>query len=385
MAAAQSTFSAVRSDCDGPYRVLIVDDSAVIRGLISRWIESDAEIEVVGSAANGLMALNSIRRHGAEVVVLDIEMPEMDGLTVLPKLLEMDPDIKIIMASTLTRRGAEISLRALEAGAADYVPKPESTRDTNAAAIFRQTLVAKVKALGAARRRAISRRPATSARTQRSSARATITIPPPVRRPIRLRSPSARTPAVLAVGSSTGGPHALFSVFTKLDADFRVPTLVTQHMPATFTAILAEHLSRTTRLPCSEAKDGECLRRGHIYIAPGDYHMIVSKRNGELVTELNQDEPVNFCRPSVDKLFWSIAEHFGPSSLGVVLTGMGQDGLAGGRKLVEAGGTLIAQNETTSVVWGMPGAVATDGICSAVLPLDEIGPKVVRIANGGGA
>lgn len=385
MAAAQSTSAAVRSDCDGPYRVLVVDDSAVIRGLISRWIEADAEIEVVGSAANGLMALNSIERYGAEVVVLDIEMPEMDGMTVLPKLLKIDPDIKIIMASTLTRRGAEISLRALEAGAADYVPKPESTRDTNAAAIFRQTLVEKIKALGAARRKTISRRPATSARTQRPRARPTIILPQPTRGPIKLRSPSRRTPAILAVGSSTGGPQALLNLFNSLDADFRVPAVVTQHMPATFTAILAEHLSRTTKLPCSEVQDGERLLRGHIYIAPGDYHMIVSRRNGAMIAELNQDEPVNFCRPSVDKLFWSIAEHFGPSSLGVVLTGMGHDGLAGGRKLVEAGGTLIAQDEATSVVWGMPGAVANDGICSAVLPLDEIGPKLVRIANGGGA
>lgn len=385
MAAIQSISPAVRSDCDGPYRVLIVDDSAVIRGLITRWIDSDSEIEVVGSAANGLMALNSIRRHGAEVVVLDIEMPEMDGMTVLPKLLALDPDIKIIMASTLTRRGAEISLRALEAGAADYVPKPESTRDANAAAIFRQTLVAKVKALGAARRRNISRRRPTGASTHRPVVHRTIALPRPTRGPIKLCNPSRGTPAVLAVGSSTGGPQALLNLFKSLDADFRVPALVTQHMPATFTAILAEHLSRTTKLPCSEAKDGERLRRGHIYIAPGDYHLIVSRRNGELVTELNQDEPVNFCRPSVDNLFSSIAEHFGPSGLGVILTGMGHDGLAGGRNLVEAGGTLIAQDEATSVVWGMPGAVASDGICSAVLPLDEIGPKVVRIANGGRA
>lgn len=379
----QKTATTVRGVRDLPIRVMIVDDSAVIRGLISRWIDAEPGIEVVSSAANGLMALNSLRKCGAEIILLDIEMPQMDGLTALPKLLAIDPTVKILMSSTLTRRGAEVSIKALAAGAADYVPKPESTRDSNNALIFRRSLIEKIKVLGKSRRQHIGfRKSSDEARTARSR-RAPVRIKVRSKSEITYREPSKRKSAILGIGSSTGGPQALLKVIAGLGAKFSVPIVITQHMPPTFTAILAEHISRATPLACSEAKDGEQLEENHIYIAPGDYHLTVSKKGMHYFAKLNQDEPENYCRPSVDQMFRSLAKVFGPAALALVLTGMGQDGLEGGKKLVDAGGTLVAQDEESSVVWGMPGAVATNGLCSAVLPIDKISPCLSRMVLRG--
>jgi two-component system chemotaxis response regulator CheB len=377
-----------KPDAQDPYRVMVVDDSAVIRGLVSRALEGDPEIRVVASVGDGQMAINSLQRNTVDVIVLDVEMPVMDGLTAIPKLLAVAPSVKIIMASTLTLRNADISLRAMEAGAADYIPKPTSTREISGAEGFRRDLIAKVKALGANARRAGSR--------SRGDMRP---LPPPVSTTIsasiplsqRLRpdgtppklrpapNPGTR-PDVIAIGSSTGGPQALFEVLAHLKGGGTPPILITQHMPATFTTILAEHITRQCGLPCAEAKEGEAIVEGRAYVAPGDYHMLVVSRNGAPALTLSKDPPENFCRPAVDPMLRSIVRAYGRKILAVILTGMGQDGMKGCQDVVNAGGTVVGQDEPSSVVWGMPGAVANAGLCSAILPLKEIGPYIRKFA-----
>jgi len=370
---------------------MVVDDSAVIRGLVSRWLREDPDIEVVYSAINGAVAVRNVKSCNAEVVILDIEMPEMDGMTALPKLVTAVPDIKVIMASTLTRRGAKISIEAMAKGAADYVPKPELARDGDAAAVFRRDIIAKIKALGAATR---------SRRARRASGGIPAPAPVSTRRagaiqpvrpsfygtaPIKLRAPAQSRHRILAVGSSTGGPQALLTLFDGLKGKVSgLPVVITQHMPATFTAILAEHITKQTGLPCAEARDGETLKNGQLYIAPGGHHLLVEKQGAAAVIRINDGPAENFCRPSVDPMFRSLAQVFGAGVLGIILTGMGHDGRDGGKVVVDAGGTLLAQDEDTSVVWGMPGAVATEGLCSAVLPLTHIAPAAAKLIAGGG-
>jgi two-component system chemotaxis response regulator CheB len=361
---------------------MIVDDSAVIRGLTARWLESDSAIKVVASVSGGELALSAVRRNEPDVVVLDIEMPGMDGMTLLPKLLEVDPSLKIIMSSTLTQRNASISIKALAAGAADYVPKPTSRAELHQGTDFKRTLISKVVALGAARRGSGPSRPKLRARGGAARPRVVTAADNGA---ITLRKPGLLVPHALAIGSSTGGPKALFKLFESLKNTIRLPIFITQHMPPMFTTILADNIGRESGAPCAEAVDGEEVQKGHIYVAPGDHHMTVAVDGGAKFIRLNQDPPEHYCRPSVNPMFQSLAAAFGGQILGVVLTGMGSDGLEGGRILVEAGGTVIAQDEATSVVWGMPGAVAQDGVCSAVLPLEEIGPAISRIVSGGQA
>jgi two-component system chemotaxis response regulator CheB len=370
---------------DGPYRVVVVDDSVVIRGLISRCIEADPALAVVGTAANGIIALRQVERLKPDVVVLDIEMPEMDGLTALPRLLKVSPDLKVIMASTLTLRNADISLKALSAGAADYIPKPTSARELQGAEQFRGDLVAKIKALGAARRLRVH-----SAGT---SPQAAIQSKPTANFPQRpvvvsgepsivLRAPTRIPPKILAIGASTGGPQALFKLFGYLKNRVNLPIVITQHMPATFTTILAEHLHRLTNAPCREARDGEPVNGGQIYIAPGDWHLTVEREGERRIIRLNQSAPENFCRPAVDPMLRSLSVSYGSQVVALILTGMGHDGLRGGQSVVDAGGTVLAQDEASSVVWGMPGAVAASGLCTAVLPIDDIGPALERYFPG---
>lgn len=359
---------------DDPIRVMLVDDSAVVRGLITRMLEAESDIDVVASVGNGQLAVSGLARADADVVVLDIEMPVMDGLTALPKLLEIDPDVKVIMASTLTLRNAEVSIRALQAGAADYVPKPTTARDLSGGNDFRRDLIEKIRSLGGVRRKARAGRP-----SRRAAPRAMPKLPP---KPIVLRAASTMPVDVLAIGSSTGGPQALLSLLRGIGPNLRVPTFITQHMPATFTAVLAEHIARTTGLACAEAKDGEVVAAGRTYLAPGNFHMVVERKGAQLVVRLDSGPPENYCRPSVDPMLRSLARVYGGRVLTAILTGMGSDGLVGGRAVAAAGGTVIAQDEATSVVWGMPGAVATDGICSAVLPLSQIAPYVTKMIGG---
>jgi two-component system chemotaxis response regulator CheB len=345
-----------------------VDDSHVIRGLLSRSLGNDSSIQVVGTASNGKAAIDEVARTDIDVVVLDIEMPVMDGMTALPQLLAARPGIQVIMASTLTLKGASISMKALSRGAVDYVPKPTSTGEINSAEDFKRELIAKVKSWGAVARR----RRGTAARARAEAA-------PAARResarPLTLREvPMLFRPDCIAIGSSTGGPQALFKVFQMLGKVTNLPVFVTQHMPATFTTILAEHLAQASGMPAAEAKDGEPVVPGRIYVAPGDFHMTVQVEAGRKLMRLDKNPPENFCRPAVDPMLRSLAKAYNGKVLTVILTGMGQDGLKGGRDLSAAGGVIAAQDEATSVVWGMPGSVASAGLCCAVLPLSDIGP-----------
>ena len=562
-----------------PYKVLIVDDSAIVRGLVTRMMTEDAEIEVVGSVNNGEEALSVMEQGGVEVIVLDIEMPVMDGLTALPKLLEIDPTVRVIMASTLTKRNADISFQAMTLGAVDYIPKPSSSKDLNVGAGFRAELLDKVKAWAEQRRKmlevehahieqqaevrqeladtpapeagqaseplaahppeqdhehddttghqdgkatafraemsvehqqlhkqgriqrkrftaelrprpmqqhprpqamqtrpapvqpnpasqtptsaqpssgadkaassdgvsatrsaavsnAIPTRPqtpsrdpgrlirdaaiaaggsghksastpsrtsptASAARTVAAPKRASANVadgakvsraarggvaPAPVRRPasrgeVTLLPEKRLTVEAIAIGSSTGGPQALFEVLRGLNG-VRQPIFITQHMPATFTTILAEHITRLTGLKCQEGKNNMPIAGGQVYLAPGDYHMTVEGRGGSRHLMLNQNPPENFCRPSVDPMLRSLVASYGGNILTAILTGMGQDGMLGGRDVVNAGGMVVAQDEQSSVVWGMPGAAAHAGICSAILPVGGIAAYIKKFAGG---
>jgi two-component system chemotaxis response regulator CheB len=366
----------------GPIRVMVVDDSAVIRGLVRQWLDADPDIEVVFTAANGKTAVANVVECGAEVVILDIEMPIMDGMAALPLLLKASPGVKVLIASTLTVRNAEISLTALSRGAADYIPKPQAIRDVSGAPEFRREVLTKVKALGEARRRMRANQAARSERKPTAAPAATPSALAPIKAKASLRPVSPIRPNVVAIGSSTGGPQALFKVLTALPASFDLPILITQHMPATFTAILAEHLSRASGRPCLEIEGGETITTGHVYVARGGHHMVVEKHGTNVTIRLDGGPLENFCRPAVDPMLRSVAAVYGSSALGVILTGMGNDGLKGGEALVNAGGNLIAQNEASSVVWGMPGSVANAHLCCAILDIEEMAPAIARVAAG---
>jgi len=364
---------------------MVVDDSAVIRGIVTRWLEATPDMTVVASCANGLQAVRVAAEKRCEVIVLDIEMPEMDGIAALPQLTRLLPGVQIVMSSTLTRRNAEISMRALAMGAADYVTKPESLRGSTSVEDFRRELTEKVRTLGTAyRRRHGGSAPSAPERPATASSARTALVSAPACAPA-LRPFSHEKPAIIAIGSSTGGPQALMTVLSKLSSDITLPIVVTQHMPATFTALLAEHLARAANRPCAEGQDGDIVRPGTITVAPGGQHMELQKSGAHgLSITLNSNPPENFCRPSVDPLFRSIARIFGARAFGLVLTGMGADGREGARAIVAAGGSVVAQDEATSVVWGMPGAVATAGLCSAILPLGQIAPELKKIMGGSG-
>ncbi len=360
-------------------RVLVVDDSAVIRGLVSRWLASDSEIEIVATASNGAQAVERYEDKRPDVVVMDIEMPVLDGIEALQKILNLDRDAKVIMSSSLTRRNADISLRALSLGASDYLTKPTARTELHDKAGFQRDLVTKVKTLGLSRRKSITRRaPVGGVATVKKSA-----VPAPKPQAEVGQKQSSVVPRVLGIGSSTGGPQALFTVFRTIQNIKHIPIVITQHMPATFTTIFAEHLARASKLPCTEASDGMALENGHIYVAPGEYHMVVEEQAGAARLRLNQEPPENYCRPAVDPMFRSLAALYGPAVLGLVLTGMGQDGMNGAKDIVAKGGTILAQDEESSVVWGMPGAVANAGLCSAILPLNDIPKAVSTICAGG--
>lgn len=385
-----------------PIRVMVVDDSAVIRGLITRMLEADPDVSVTASVGNGQLAVNQLTRHPGviDVVILDIEMPVMDGLTALPLLLKADPNIKVIMASTLTKRNAEISLKALSAGATEYVPKPSAARELSGENEFKRELLDKVKNLGIIHRHAtgqpITARPPAVARP--AAPRATPGAAPAGASPraaagapqgwkinrsgeISLRKAGVTKPDILAIGSSTGGPQALFEFLKGLPKTVNLPVIITQHMPATFTSILAEHITRMTGWPCSEAKDGDVIEVGKVLLAPGDFHMIVTQKGPQRIVTLSQDPPENFCRPAVDPMLRSVAKVYGGRVITVILTGMGNDGAKGAQDIVNAGGTVIAQDEKTSVVWGMPGAAASSGVCSAVLPISELPSYVANFVS----
>jgi two-component system, chemotaxis family, protein-glutamate methylesterase/glutaminase len=366
---------------------MVVDDAVVVRGLVSRWIQEEPGMEVVASLRTGREAVDQLERADPDVVILDVEMPVLDGISALPLLLEKKRDLVVIMASTLTRRNAEVSMKALSLGAADYIPKPETNREVTTSQTFRRDLIEKIRHLGARRRRPADGRSPAAAPLAGARPRAVIEprhVPlAHAHAPIKLRPFANVAPRVLVIGSSTGGPQALTSVIGQLAGVIdRVPVLITQHMPPTFTTILAEHLTRASGRPAREAEDGEPIVPGRVYVAPGGRHMLVGRKNNAAAIQLDDGPLVNFCKPAVDPLFSSAVKFWNSAILAVILTGMGSDGTRGGTEIVTTGGSVIAQDEATSVVWGMPGAAANAGICSAVLPLDQIAHKVVRLFSG---
>lgn len=358
------------SSATSPVRVMLVDDSAVIRGVLTRWIEAEEGISVVASCMNGRSAVDAAGRANPDVIVLDIEMPEMDGMTALPLLLAKVPGVRIVMASTLTLANAEISIRALTLGAADYLAKPSGLATGAAAAQFKNDLIAKIRSLGTSRSNRLPLTPASSLVSQATKLEQGGLRPMPV-----------AAPGILAIGSSTGGPQALQDLLAKLPARTNVPILITQHMPPTFTAILAQHLARATGRSCAEAVDGDSLEADRVYVAPGDRHLLVSGPESRVRIRLSDGPPENFCRPSVDPMFRSIADAYGTGVLAIVLTGMGSDGREGARSIAKSGGHIVVQDEASSVVWGMPGAVAHAGLASAILPVADIAKLVVQLVS----
>ena len=372
-------------------RVMVVDDAIVVRSLMSRWIGEQPGLALVAALRSGREAVDQFEQHNPDVVVLDVDMPELDGISTLPLLLEKKRDLVVIMASALTRDNAEVTIKALSLGASDYIPKPDAEGGVITSVSFQTDLIAKIRALGPRARRA-PRPPAYARRT----APVTRRLGGAIQRVGKWRVPAAAdqsdielrpfslvTPRVLLIGASTGGPQALSKLVGQLESiTTTAPVLITQHMPPTFTAILAEHLSRVSAKTVREAVHGEPVLAGTIYLAPGGTHMKVERRNGSAVIVLDDSPPVHFCKPAVDPLFSSAAEVWGAWNLALILTGMGVDGTEGAATIAAGGGSVIAQDEATSVVWGMPGSAAEAGVCSAVLPLEQIGPKVVRMFLG---
>jgi two-component system, chemotaxis family, protein-glutamate methylesterase/glutaminase len=362
---------------DHPIRVMIVDDAVVVRRLLARWIDAEPDLTVAACLRTGREAVEQVEKVDPDVVVLDVEMPELDGISALPLLLRKKRNLIVIMASALTRRCAEVSLRALSLGAADYVPKPEAATDAPTSAAFQRELIEKIRSLGG-RDRARARHPrsdATKAPGRFDGGPAAAQTPTFALRPFARVLPQA-----LLIGSSTGGPQALTTLIQQLAITLeRAPILITQHMPPTFTTVLAEHLARISSRRVREAEHGEAVLAGNVYVAPGGRHMRVARGRNGITIALGDDPPINFCKPAVDPLLTSAAASWGAGSLALILTGMGADGTEGAHKIVAAGGNVIAQNEATSAVWGMPRAVAQAGLCSAVLPLTEIGTVVNRL------
>ncbi len=333
--------------------VMVVDDSVVIRRMVASVLDDDPAIDVVGTAANGRIALDKLPQLRPDIIILDVEMPVMDGLDTLRALRKTHPRLPVVMFSTLTERGASATLDALAAGASDYVTKPSHV-GTVAASIerVRAELVPKIKALVGA----------TRARTAPAGA-----APAPLVAPVRQDRVD-----VIAIGCSTGGPDALTAIVSGLPADLAVPVVVVQHMPALFTRLFAERLDRSCPLIVREATDGRTLEPGQILVAPGDHHLTLRRQGVEVLAHLTKEPPENYCRPSVDVLFRSVASAYGNGVLACVLTGMGRDGLKGAERIRAVGGRIVIQDQATSVVWGMPGAIAAAGLANDIVPLSRI-------------
>jgi len=359
-------------------RVLVVDDSVVVRRMLTSMLSTDPAIEVIGAAPNGKIALARIPQYNPDCVILDVEMPELDGLQTLAELRKSWRTLPVIMFSTVTERGAAQTLDALTLGASDYVTKP-STNGGAAGQISKviDDLINKIKVhCGRPRETHAPARTVVGAPSIH-------TVPlPKVATPESNVEPT-QAADVVAIGISTGGPNALAVLMPSFPANLSVPVLIVQHMPRLFTKLLAERLSEKASVPITEAKPGEYLEPGHAYIAPGDYHMTIKRAGTRVVIETNQDPHENSCRPSADVMFRSVARVYGSSALGVVMTGMGQDGLRGCEAIRGAGGRVLVQDEASSVVWGMPGFVARSGLAHAQIALGELGSAItLRVRKG---
>lgn len=379
-------------------RILVVDDSAVVRGLISRWIGEHPSFDVVATAPDGQVAIRAAQQHKPDIVILDIDMPVMDGLTALPEILRVSPNSLVLVSSTLTARNARISMQALALGAIDLQPKPESSRDLTMSQSFKQDFMRKLEGLLGAKPRSAQPQAAAAPLRSFSIMRGATSAPstrPPLAAPVKDISASLARPAgltrlstaprAIVIGSSTGGPRAVTQVLEALGSALtRVPVLITQHMPPVFTASFAEQIAARTGRIAHEAADGELPVAGTILVAPGGRHMRLTKGpDGQVRIKLDDGAPVKFCKPAVDVLFTDAAEAYGPAALGLILTGMGSDGADGAMLMRKAGAHIIVQDEATSVVWGMPGAAYKAGAASHVLPLDRIGPALVSALDTG--
>jgi two-component system, chemotaxis family, protein-glutamate methylesterase/glutaminase len=340
--------------------VLIVDDSVVVRKILSDTLSADPAIEVAGTASDGHIALAKIPICSPDLVTLDVEMPVMDGLQALAEIRKLYPKLPVIMFSTLTERGAEATLDALALGASDYATKPSQT-GSSAAAIerIREELIPKIKAL------------CHCAEPQRA-------VIPAARPKMRPRPIVRGRIEIVAIGTSTGGPNALAEVIPTIPKNFPVPIVTVQHMPPIFTRLLAQRLSSHSQIAVEEGRAGERLEAAQAWIAPGNFHMTVTRHGTAALLGMNQDPPEHSCRPAVDVLFRSVAANYGPNALAVVMTGMGSDGVLGAQQIREAGGEVIIQDEASSVVWGMPGLTYAAGQADGVYPLAQLGPEIVR-------
>ncbi len=410
-------------DGEGPYRVLLADDSGTVRRLVRRLLEREPDVRVVAEAEHGKSAVDLVRQAAVagqpiEIVLLDVEMPVMDGIAALERLAGTKPPPQVIMLSALTRQGAVVTVKALARGASDYVCKPAARSDRSFDS-FRKELLDKIRSCGRALRvrrqpdprpvpparpaaPATSRgrpSPAAESRDRRSPvavARPASSKSVPAVERTRPRTSAAPRPApvprpttvgtttigALAIGSSTGGPQAVLRVLRDLGRQDGFPIFLTQHMPPAFTAAFAEQIAQELDLPCGEARQGEKVEAGRIYVAPGDFHLVVEGRPGDVRIQLSKAPPENFCRPAVDPMLRSLVPVYGERLVAVILTGMGSDGAEGCRQVVEAGGRVLVQDRETSVVWGMPGAVVAAGVPATVLPLDRIGGHLRKWTNG---
>lgn len=345
-------------------RVLLVDDSVVVRKVVAEYLATSSDVEVVATASNGRIALEKLAQVNPDLVILDVEMPEMDGIATLTALRVRAPKLPVLMFSALTERAGAMTLEALSLGASDYVTKPSNLNGAAGPARALDELMTKTRALLARS----SEPPALVSALP--SAAAAVLLPVP-------RAPAGRVD-LLAIGSSTGGPNALAEIIASLPAGFPVPIVIAQHMPPLFTRLFADRLESQSQLRVREGATGEPLRPGEVWIAPGDFHLTVRQEGEDRLLLVHQGMPENSCRPSVDVLFRSVADAYGSAALGVVLTGMGMDGLRGCERIREAGGQVVVQDEASSVVWSMPGSVAKAGLADEVVSLAHMGPTLLR-------
>ncbi len=350
-------------------RVMLVDDSGVSRALMAQWLETDPKIKVVASARTGEEAIEFASKYDLDVVVLDVEMPGIGGIKALPKIVAAASGARILMASTLTTRNARITLEALELGATDAIAKPQAGWASASGPEFRTEFIRKVHELGAIR-------PKRAAGKINNPGRPIVSSPPAAAAIYPRAEPSHVRPSVLAIGASTGGPNALLELTAALPKPVNIPILITQHMPPMFTAILAEHIGRRSGLPTFEAVDHIIVEPGHIYVAPGGLHMEALRVGNQVRLRVSGAPPENFCRPSVNPMLRSAAEVWGKGTLGVMLSGMGTDGLAGAREVVAVGGTMLAQDQESSVVWGMPGAIVREGLAAEILSVSGLASAI---------
>ena len=372
-------------------RVMLVEDSAVVRGMIRGWLEGMDGVDVVAAADNGQVALNKVGAAKPDIIILDIEMPVMDGLTALPGLLRGAPGVKVLVASTLSRRNAEVTLKAMDLGAADYLAKPSFAKDgVDARAVFRDELIGKISGLAGLVPLGVNelKKPVSPTRPARAKSNSKESLPnhqrwgviPSPQSKFSLRKASKISPRVLAIGSSTGGPAALSKMLGALKGQLgHVPVLITQHMPPTFTTLLGESLCRLTGLLGGEAEQGQEVVPGHLYVAPGGLHMRLKQRGSKVFVELDDGPQINHCKPAVDPMFESVAGIYRSATLSVILTGMGTDGAMGAVKIADNGGTVFAQDEKSSIVWGMPGAAMAAGACVEAIALEQLAGRIGNI------